>query len=337
MKPIGELIRIHRLAKNMTQEELGNLVFVSKQAVSKWERGRTVPDIETVRKLCSVLNIDTAELFSEGDSESPIADEVTNTKAICSDYCAQSGTEGKSRWRMFFNYFFSFKRKNYMFKKYDTSFCHKCKNWMIAPDELYHPLCTLLLYTVTSLLTFAFWGVLFTFKGFFAATLLYLIPVCIFIFPKVLKAFIYTFFDWIPCKKEGIDFNYLKKRVRLNQFKKLYWCLMSFRWSSLIYLNYVNNYLAETHGMRIFELPLYQYIFTFFIIQIIVLFFRKPSFVIKYGNISMFIICSFFIVAYLALMVFFEPMDITINQTISFIVIGIQIYFILLSIYKQRV
>lgn len=39
MKSIGEIIKEHRTRKNLTQEELGKLVFVSKQAVSKWETG----------------------------------------------------------------------------------------------------------------------------------------------------------------------------------------------------------------------------------------------------------------------------------------------------------
>ena len=39
MEKIGTIIRNHRIAKGLTQEELGAKVFVSKQAVSKWETG----------------------------------------------------------------------------------------------------------------------------------------------------------------------------------------------------------------------------------------------------------------------------------------------------------
>ena len=38
-KLFGEKISALRKAKGLTQEELGNKVFVSKQAVSKWETG----------------------------------------------------------------------------------------------------------------------------------------------------------------------------------------------------------------------------------------------------------------------------------------------------------
>lgn len=57
MNRIGDIIREHRNNKNMTQEELGRQLFVSKQAVSKWETGRTLPDVETIRRLADILDI----------------------------------------------------------------------------------------------------------------------------------------------------------------------------------------------------------------------------------------------------------------------------------------
>lgn len=63
MEKIGTIIRNHRIAQGLTQEELGNKVFVSKQAVSKWETGKTLPDIEMVRKLCDILQINKDEIL----------------------------------------------------------------------------------------------------------------------------------------------------------------------------------------------------------------------------------------------------------------------------------
>lgn len=57
MKSIGETIRIYRLKANMTQEDLGKKLFVTKQAVSKWENGKTLSDIETIKNLVELLNI----------------------------------------------------------------------------------------------------------------------------------------------------------------------------------------------------------------------------------------------------------------------------------------
>ena len=63
MEKIGTIIRNHRIAQGLTQEELGAKVFVSKQAVSKWETGKTLPDIEIVRKLCDILEINKDEIL----------------------------------------------------------------------------------------------------------------------------------------------------------------------------------------------------------------------------------------------------------------------------------
>lgn len=63
MEKIGTIIRNHRIARGLTQEELGAKVFVSKQAVSKWETGKALPDIEMVRKLCDILEISKDEIL----------------------------------------------------------------------------------------------------------------------------------------------------------------------------------------------------------------------------------------------------------------------------------
>ena len=75
MENIGDIIRKHRIAKGLSQQELGDKVFVTKQAVSKWETGKTLPDIEMVRKLCDILEISKDEILG-----SSIADNKKNRK-----------------------------------------------------------------------------------------------------------------------------------------------------------------------------------------------------------------------------------------------------------------
>ena len=50
MKLSEQIIKI-RTDNNLTQEELANELFVTRQAVSKWERGQSIPDIETLRQI----------------------------------------------------------------------------------------------------------------------------------------------------------------------------------------------------------------------------------------------------------------------------------------------
>lgn len=57
MKEIGNKISICRQNKNMTQEELARRLGVTSQAVSKWERGLSLPDISVVKSICDILDI----------------------------------------------------------------------------------------------------------------------------------------------------------------------------------------------------------------------------------------------------------------------------------------
>ena len=45
-----------RTQKGMSQDELAEKVFVSRQAVSRWENGETVPNTETLKLLSEVCN-----------------------------------------------------------------------------------------------------------------------------------------------------------------------------------------------------------------------------------------------------------------------------------------
>lgn len=59
---MGERIRDLRRNAGMTQEELGNKIGVSAQAVSNWERG-SVPDTELIPKIADCFGVPTDMLF----------------------------------------------------------------------------------------------------------------------------------------------------------------------------------------------------------------------------------------------------------------------------------
>ena len=60
---ISGLIKKLRIEKNLTQEELGNLLGVSGKAISKWERGESLPDVAIIKKLSDNLGISSDELL----------------------------------------------------------------------------------------------------------------------------------------------------------------------------------------------------------------------------------------------------------------------------------
>lgn len=55
IKKVGEQIAVLRKAKGLTQSELGERIGVSFQAVSKWERGETLPDVTLLPDLAKIL------------------------------------------------------------------------------------------------------------------------------------------------------------------------------------------------------------------------------------------------------------------------------------------
>ena len=67
---IGQKIKEARLAKGLTQEQLGNLVGVQKSAIAKYENGRVVNiKRSTLHKLGKVLGLRGSDLIIESDPE----------------------------------------------------------------------------------------------------------------------------------------------------------------------------------------------------------------------------------------------------------------------------
>lgn len=64
-KKSGALIRRLRLGKDMTQSALAEILGVSVQAVSKWERGKTYPDIVSVIRMSGLYSVSLDCLLKE--------------------------------------------------------------------------------------------------------------------------------------------------------------------------------------------------------------------------------------------------------------------------------
>ena len=67
----NERIAVARKAAGLTQETLGEKLGVSRQAVSKWESGQAVPDLDTVAKLCLALGFSADYLLFGREETAP--------------------------------------------------------------------------------------------------------------------------------------------------------------------------------------------------------------------------------------------------------------------------
>jgi len=65
---IGRTIAHLRRARRLTQQKLADLLFVSHQAVSKWENGIALPDVLTLLKMSRLFGV-TMEQILTGDVE----------------------------------------------------------------------------------------------------------------------------------------------------------------------------------------------------------------------------------------------------------------------------
>lgn len=69
MPTIHEKICALRKASGLTQEQLGAKLGISGQAVSKWEKGESMPDILLLPELCDLFGITTDELLRNHSAE----------------------------------------------------------------------------------------------------------------------------------------------------------------------------------------------------------------------------------------------------------------------------
>ena len=83
----GELIRKLRSEAKYTQNELAKMLNVSSQAVSKWERGISYPDVLQLQKLAGIFNTNTDYLLTGTEALMGKGDNMKNTKIYVCPIC----------------------------------------------------------------------------------------------------------------------------------------------------------------------------------------------------------------------------------------------------------
>lgn len=68
----GEKIKAKRREKNLSQEDLANKLFVTRQAISKWETDKASPSMANLRELSQVLGVDMAYFIGENKRDNEI-------------------------------------------------------------------------------------------------------------------------------------------------------------------------------------------------------------------------------------------------------------------------
>lgn len=72
MDTLGKRIAALRREKNLTQEDVAQVLHISSQAVSKWENDQTCPDISLLPELANLLGVTVDELLSGKQAVTPV-------------------------------------------------------------------------------------------------------------------------------------------------------------------------------------------------------------------------------------------------------------------------
>ena len=79
---ISELLKTYRKTNSLTQSDIARQLFVSKQAVSRWENDLSLPDITMYPKLSEMLGVSVDELMGKEKTEEKEKPKQVNYKKI---------------------------------------------------------------------------------------------------------------------------------------------------------------------------------------------------------------------------------------------------------------
>lgn len=65
---IGDKLKNARIKKSMTQEDVADKLYVSRQSISNWENNKTYPDIGNVLALSDLYEVSLDELLKGSDN-----------------------------------------------------------------------------------------------------------------------------------------------------------------------------------------------------------------------------------------------------------------------------
>ncbi len=86
---LSHQIKNLRELKHLSQDELADLVFVSRQTISSWETGKTLPDILSLLLLSDLFNVPIDGLVREREGVMPVAADTTKEHASVQNVCIE--------------------------------------------------------------------------------------------------------------------------------------------------------------------------------------------------------------------------------------------------------
>ena len=99
---IGKFISELRREKNMTQEQLAEKMGVTNKSISRWENGKTMPDLSIIAILAEELNVEVSELLN---GRKMTKEELEKLRDTINNIIMYSNIEKKEKTTKLNNYF----------------------------------------------------------------------------------------------------------------------------------------------------------------------------------------------------------------------------------------
>ena len=96
---LGENIKTLRKNKGLTQEELAIRLKVVRQTVSKWEKGYSVSDAETLQKIADILEVDIKQLLGADIETEKTNNEVAEQLSRINEQLAIKNRRSRRIWK----------------------------------------------------------------------------------------------------------------------------------------------------------------------------------------------------------------------------------------------
>jgi len=97
---LNENIRKLRKSKGLTQEDLASRLHVVRQTVSKWEKGLSVPDADTLQTLAETLDCEVSQLLGADIPDATNVNDVANQLASINEQLAIRNNRSRRIWKI---------------------------------------------------------------------------------------------------------------------------------------------------------------------------------------------------------------------------------------------
>lgn len=86
LQKIGTFLKELRREKELTQEQLAEILNVSRRTVSRWETGSNMPDLDLLTEMADLYRVDLRELLNGERKNVPMNEEMKETVLQVAEY-----------------------------------------------------------------------------------------------------------------------------------------------------------------------------------------------------------------------------------------------------------